>query len=179
LTSDVAERAAAPGLLAPVDSTARQIVGSFNFAAHNCFACGQLNVHGLRLVLHAAEGRCWTETSLSSMFEGWAGMTHGGIVSAILDEVMAWSLAGAGRFGFTARLEVDFKRPVPIDTPIRAEGWTSERRRRRFDTRGQLTDAASGVLLAEARAIYLAVPQEQDAALRARYDVRVVPRDAS
>lgn len=175
----MAERTAAPRLPAPIAPAARQIVGTFDFAAHNCFACGQLNFQGLQLVLHAVEDRCWTETSLSSRFEGWAGMTHGGIVSAILDEVMAWSLAGADRFGFTARLEVDFKRPVPIGTLIRAEGWTTERRRRRFDTRGEVTDVASGVLLAEASAIYLAVPQAEDAALRARYDVRAAPMDVS
>jgi acyl-coenzyme A thioesterase PaaI-like protein len=156
----------------------RQRVGRFEFAAHNCFACGQLNVGGLRLELHASGDRCWTETTLPTNFEGWQGITHGGIVSAILDEVMAWSLIGEDRLGFTARLEVDFRRPVPVNRAIRAEGWIEARRRRRFDTRATVTDILSGQVLAEGRAIYLGAPLEQEAALRERYDIRIVGDEA-
>ena len=155
----------------------RQRVGRFEFAAHGCFACGQLNVAGLRLELHAAGDRCWTDATLPAAFQGWEGITHGGIVSAILDEVMAWSLIGADRLGFTARLEVDFKRPVPVGRAIHAEGWITDRRRRRFDTQAQMTDATTGEVLAEARAIYLGAPVEQEAALRGRYDIRRVDED--
>jgi acyl-coenzyme A thioesterase PaaI-like protein len=155
----------------------RQRVGRFDFAAHACFACGQLNVHGLRLELHAQDERCWTETAIPRDFQGWEGITHGGVVSAVLDEVMAWSLIGADRLGFTARLEVDFRRPVPVATPIRAEGWIVDRRRRRFDTAARLTSVATGEVLAEARAIYLGAPLGQEAALRERYDIRVVDED--
>ena len=171
------------GDAAPTDAAARdaasnrQRVGRY-FAAHSCFACGQLNLGGLRLRLHAAGDRCWTEATLPRDFQGWEGITHGGVVSAILDEVMAWSLIGADRLGFTARLEVDFKRPVPVERAIRAEGWIVERRRRRFDTRAHITDVLSGEVLAEAQAIYLAAPREQEEALRERYDIRIVDEDA-
>lgn len=162
--------AAAPG--SALDAS-RQQVGRFDFAAHHCFACGQLNMAGVRLQLHAAGDRCWAETTLPARFQGWEGITHGGVVSAILDEVMAWSLIGADRLGFTARLEVDFKRPVPVERAIRAEGWIETQRRRRFDTRAEIRDVATGEVLAEARAIYLAAPRDQEAALRQRYDIRV------
>jgi acyl-coenzyme A thioesterase PaaI-like protein len=166
LTSEVAERAAAGAL--------RQRVGRYDFAAHGCFACGQLNVAGLHLELHAMGDRCWTEVALPARFQGWAGITHGGVVSAILDEVMAWSLIGADRLGFTARLEVDFRRPVPVERPIRAEGWIVQQRRRRFDTAARLADVETGEVLAEAAAIYLGAPLEQEAELRDRYDIRIV-----
>jgi acyl-coenzyme A thioesterase PaaI-like protein len=164
LTSEVAAR--------PVDRALRQRVGRFDFAAHGCFACGQLNVAGLRLDLHASDDRCWAEITLPATFQGWEGMTHGGVVSAIVDEVMAWSLIGVDRLGFTARLEVDFKHPVPIGRPIRAEGWITEQRRRRFNTAATITDSDTGQVLVEARAIYLAAPLEQESALRDRYDIR-------
>jgi acyl-coenzyme A thioesterase PaaI-like protein len=173
LTSDLATRVSEPTATAPT----RQRVGRFDFAAHACFACGQLNVHGLRLELHAQGDRCWTELAVPATFQGWEGITHGGVVSAILDEVMAWSLIGADRLGFTARLEVDFKRPVPVGRPIRAEGWVEDRRRRRFDTRAELRDLGTGKLLAEARAIYIGAPLDQEAAMRERYDIRIVDED--
>ncbi len=151
-----------------------QRVGRFEFAPHNCFACGQLNVSGMQLQLHAAGGRCWTELALPKRFEGWEGIAHGGVISAILDEVMAWSLIGEDSLGMTARLEVDFHRPVRVEQPIRAEGWIKDRRRRRFDTAAQLTDAVTGTVLADARAVYLGAPIEQQAEMRRRYRVRKV-----
>jgi hypothetical protein len=156
----------------------RQRMGPYSFVAHRCFACGQLNAAGLRLELHADGGRCWTETTIPAAFEGWEGITHGGIVSAIADEVMAWSLIGAQRLGFTARLEVDFRRPVPVDRQIRAEGWIEGHQRRRFDTRARITDSGTGEVLADARAIYLAARPAQEAALRERYDIRPAESDA-
>jgi acyl-coenzyme A thioesterase PaaI-like protein len=169
LTSEVAERSTA--------QRPRQRVGRFDFAAHECFACGQLNVAGLHLELHAAGDRCWTEIQLPARFQGWAGMTHGGIVAAILDEVMAWSLIGVERLGFTAHLEIDFRRPVPVERPIRAEGWIVERHRRRFDTAASIADLETGEVLAAARAIYLGAALEQDAQLRERHDIRIVGDD--
>ena len=167
--------AAAPRTLTTTETAQpRQRVGRFEFAPHNCFACGQLNVSGLQLQLHADEDRCWTDIALPRRFEGWDGIAHGGVVSAILDEVMAWSLIGQDRLGFTARLEVDFRRPVPIERGIRATGWITDRRRRRFDTAARLTDSATGEVLAEATAVYVGAPTAQEAQMRGRYSIRVV-----
>ena len=49
-------------------------------------------------------------------------------MSTILDEVMAWALVDHDIWGVTARMTVEFKRPVPIDRPIRAEGRVSRPR---------------------------------------------------
>ena len=72
-------------------------VRPFEVADHRCFACGSLNEHGIRLVLHVERGRSWTELELEPQFEGWAGIAHGGILCTILDEVMAWLQQ---RYGF-------------------------------------------------------------------------------
>ena len=47
----------------------------------------------------SAMAGAWTELVLDFRFEGWAGVTHGGIIAAILDEVMAWALVAAGQLG--------------------------------------------------------------------------------
>src|SRR5213592_3612209 len=138
-------------------------VGSkrFEFAPHNCFACGQLNAHGLQLRLHGDADRCWTELTLSSRFEGWEGIVHGGILAAILDEVMAWALVGQDSWGLTARLSIEFKRPVQIGQAIRAEGWMTEKRRRLLRTHGQILDGATGALLATGEAVYVAADERR------------------
>jgi acyl-coenzyme A thioesterase PaaI-like protein len=94
--------------------------GRFEFAAHNCFACGTLNAGGLGLVLHVEPGRAWVELALDRRFEGWEGTIHGGILCTVLDEVMAWALVGEDNWGVTARMAVEFKRPVGVGVPIRA-----------------------------------------------------------
>ena len=87
-------------------------------APHNCFACGTLNVHGLQLELHAADGLCWVELELAERFQGWEGIAHGGIVCTLLDEVMAWAVVDHDMWGVTARMSVEFKKPVPLGRPI-------------------------------------------------------------
>ena len=137
-------------------------------APHNCFACGTLNTHGLQLALHAADDECWTELVLDSRFEGWQGIAHGGIVSTILDEVMAWALVEHDLWGLTARMNIEFKKPVPIGAPIRGEGRVVSARRRVVEAEGVLRDAA-GTILATSTATYVAATDDRKAELKARY----------
>jgi len=145
---------------------------------HNCFACGELNVHGLQLKLHAGGDRCWTELTLPARFEGWEGIAHGGILCTILDEVMAWALVDHDVWGVTARMAVDFRRPVSIGMPIRAEGRVLEVRRRIVTAEGVILDPADGTVLARSEATYLAAPEARKAELKARYAFRIEADDA-
>jgi len=148
---------------------------TFELTPHNCFACGDLNERGLHLRLHLDEGRCWTKLTLGRDLEGWDGIAHGGILAAILDEVMAWALVATDAWGVTARLTVEFKRPVPVDRPIRAEGWLTEARRRLLRTEGRILDAETAELLTRGRAVYVAADAARKAELKRRYRFRLVP----
>jgi uncharacterized protein (TIGR00369 family) len=147
-------------------------VAPFDLVPHNCFACGTLNRHGLRLLLHVEPRRSWTELVADERFEGWAGMAHGGIVCTILDEVMAWALVGEDNWGVTARLNVDFKRPVPIGVRVRAEGEIVSSRRRIVETTATITRVDDGTILATARGTYLAADGARKRELRERYGFR-------
>ncbi|HJW22207.1 MAG TPA: PaaI family thioesterase [Candidatus Limnocylindrales bacterium] len=153
-------------------------VPGFQFEPHHCFACGELNEQGLRLVLHVTADGCWTETTLAPRFQGWESVAHGGIVTTLLDEVMAWSVIGRGTWGVTARISVAFRRPVPVGRPIRAEGVVVEDRRRTIRTSGRVLDAGTGEILAEGEGTFVAAPPEQLAQLKARYRLRPVADEA-
>jgi len=142
-------------------------------APHHCFACGELNEHGLHLALHIQDGRCWSELALDRRFEGWDGIVHGGILSTILDEVMAWALVADDQWGVTARLLVRYHQPVAVGRRIRAEGRVTERRRRVSRTAATIVDAATGELLASAEGVYVAADAERRAELQARYRIRL------
>jgi len=151
---------------------AQRIEERFAFEPHNCFACGTLNAGGLHLDLHVDGERCWADVAIPARFQGWDEIAHGGIVTTILDEVMAWSLVDSDNWGLTARLTVDFKRPVPLERPIRAEGWITQARRRLVTTAGQIIDAASGEVLATAEATYVAATDDRKQELKRRYGYR-------
>ena len=159
------------------EPASRQPLERFRFEPHHCFACGELNEYGLHLDLHVTPEGCWTELTLEPRFQGWESVAHGGIVCTLLDEVMAWSVIGQDTWGVTARLNVSFRRPVPVGRPIRAEGWVSESGRRLFRTAGRVLDPATGEVLAEGDATFIPAPPDQLAALKARYRLRRVSDD--
>ena len=149
--------------------------GSFEFEPHHCFACGELNEHGLQLQIHADSEGSWIETTLAPGFQGWDSVAHGGIVCTILDEVMAWSVIGRGTWAVTARLSVAFRKPIPTGRPIRAEGRVLEMHRRASRTEGIVLDAATGQVLATAEGTFIAVPATELERLKARYGMRRTP----
>ncbi|MGC8634342.1 MAG: PaaI family thioesterase [Candidatus Limnocylindrales bacterium] len=146
---------------------------------HGCFACGELNVSGLHLQLHAGAGVCWAEPTLDTRFMGWEGIAHGGIICTILDEVMAWALVDDDSWGVTARMSVDFRSPVPIGQRLRAEGRVVDRHRRLIRTEGRLLLAEAGTLLATAEATYVDAPPDRKAELKRLYEFRIEPGDGA
>ncbi len=143
----------------------------FRIRPHNCFACGELNEVGLHLRLNLEPGRCWTELEMPRRFEGWEGIIHGGILCTILDEVMAWALVQNDSWGVTARMSVDFRRPVTVGQRIRAEGRITASRRRIQVTAATIVDAETGVELATAEATYVAASDARKRELKERYGV--------
>ena len=146
---------------------------AFEIAPHNCFACGELNRHGLQLRMHLTPNGSWTEITLDERFEGWAGIAHGGILATLADEAMAWSLFSDDQLGLTASLAIEFRKPVPVGRALRAEGWITDRRRLRYDTAARVVDLTSGAVLAEATGVYVAAPPSRARELRAEYGIRV------
>ncbi|HTS15600.1 MAG TPA: PaaI family thioesterase [Candidatus Sulfotelmatobacter sp.] len=158
-------------------SEARGQVFRVEVAPHGCFVCGDLNDQGLHVALRVGGGRAWTELTLTARHEGWAGVIHGGILAALLDEVMGWALFQQDCWGVTADLGVRYKAPVRVGQRVRVEGWVTETHRRVFRARGQVLDAMTGDLLCTGEATYVAAPAAQKADLQARYQLRLVPLD--
>ncbi len=98
----------------------------------NCFACGTKNPYGLQLTFDYNNKRTVCEFVLPERFQGYPGIAHGGIVSTILDETMAYLLMKQNIFAVTGKLEVSFHRPVPINKPLIAEGYFPSGRQSRW-----------------------------------------------
>jgi uncharacterized protein (TIGR00369 family) len=179
--ADLDRSAAAPAGSHPADgpdATTRPAILSysdFRIRPHNCFACGELNEVGLHLQLNLEPERCWTELVMPRRFEGWEGIIHGGILCTVLDEVMAWALVVHDNWGVTARMSIDFRKPVTVGQSIRAEGWLKEAKRRIQITAGRIVDAETGAELATAEATYVAASESRKRELKERYGVAMGP----
>ena len=172
LPASAAEKATAPASGAEASvRTALLSYEDFRLRPHHCFACGELNEIGLHLQLNLEPGMCTTELTLPRQFEGWEGIVHGGILATILDEVMAWSLVANDNWGVTARMSIDFRKPVTVGRAIRAEGRIVEDRRRIQLTTGRIIDVATGAELATAEATYLAATESRKRELKRLYGV--------
>ncbi len=135
---------------------------------HGCFGCGEQNPIGLRLKFHRAGDDVQAHFIPKKVHEGYAAMMHGGIVSTLLDEAMSWAVIDRGHLAVTAKLEIEFKRPVPVTEPLLVIGRVTRDRRRLVEAAGELR-SASGDLLATASAVFMRVSDEQQRAWEGIY----------
>ncbi|MGC4107703.1 MAG: PaaI family thioesterase [Thermomicrobiales bacterium] len=139
---------------------------------HGCFGCGRLNDFGLQMEFREnPEGDgVWARVIPAPRFEGYMGVIHGGVVTAMLDEVMAWSLYRDDAWGMTAQMSVRFRKPVIVGEPVLAIGHIVTQRGRLYETRGELRRESDNVLLADATATFMRVSAAQADAWNQRYN---------
>jgi uncharacterized protein (TIGR00369 family) len=107
------------------------------------------------------EGRVVAHFTGKEEHQGYPGVMHGGIVTALLDEVIARvAIAQDLLWGVTAKLEVRFRRPVPLGQPLTLVGEMTRLRSRTLEARGEIR-LEDGTVAAEAEGVYIRLPQEE------------------
>ncbi|MFF3377467.1 PaaI family thioesterase [Streptomyces sp. NPDC002680] len=71
--------------------------------------------------------------------EGPPGYGHGGMSAMLLDELMGWACAAAGMPGMTVSLQTRYRRPVPLQTPLRVYARVTGVEDRRISVSGTIT----------------------------------------
>lgn len=148
--------------------------GERAYGSRGCIVCGRENPAGLKVSYHAAGGRSHAAVTPPGRFQGFDGTLHGGIITGLLDDAMWYAAYSAGMFTMTAELTVRFKKPVPVERPLRLEGRLVSRRGRLAEMAAELRDGA-GEVLAEASAKFLAVPEEMRQRLGPATAIRARP----
>ncbi len=129
-----------------------------------CFVCGLENPVGLHLNFYkTGPGEVTVNFTPSEHYQGYPGVLHGGIVASILDEAAGRAHMGIfpPRFMFTAKLEVKYRKNIPIGKPLKIVGKAGK-------DRGRMAEGWSGIynqegeLLAEANALLVDVPNPPD-----------------
>jgi uncharacterized protein (TIGR00369 family) len=127
-----------------------------------CFACGGANSRGMHLAFEQDDGakRIRGSFRVPREYQGGAGFVHGGIIATLLDEVMAKVSRFAKDHCVTAKLNVEYLRPVPVDADLVVEGWELKRNERDRFRQGEIRNA-SGVVLARGRGHFVEIGKER------------------
>ena len=121
-----------------------------------CAVCGDPAVNPATLAVRWS----WNEETRrvggtfmpSHLHAGYLGTLHGGILSALFDECLAWvSAVERGRYCMTGELTVRFKAPALLGERMELTGWTLEGWGRYLRAAGE-AKSASGVVTATASA---------------------------
>lgn len=124
-----------------------------------CFGCGEDSPHGLHVRVVAGHGMdVHGEFEVTEHHQGAPGLAHGGLLSAAFDETLGalnWLLATPA---VTARLEVDFRRPVPVGTVLHIDAEILAVKGRKIYSRavGHL-NSPDGEVAVTAAALFLSV----------------------
>ncbi len=123
--------------------------------ARHCFVCGPDNPIGLRLHFEVEGGRCSGEFTSRPEHVGFDGVTHGGIVFAVLDDAMANWFFLQGARGYTARAEVRYRAPMPVGATARIECELLKRKGRLVQLQARAFDHSADTVFAESEASFM------------------------
>ena len=129
---------------------------------YNCFACGTENPMGLNLEFYAEGDKVCSEITLGKYHVGWADITHGGIISTLLDEVMSWTILYFKRIFFvTRKMELKYIKPVSTGVPLLVTGSIrpNSSNGKIITVRGELRDENNN-LLAKSRGEFVEIDRE-------------------
>ena len=125
----------------------------------NCMICGMENPFSLKAPFYILDdGSVASVFTFKSVHQSYPDRTHGGMVSALLDELMGRALwvDEPEMFGVTTTLNITYRKPTPLDTPIKARAYLTFNSARGMTAKGQIFDMNDN-LLVEGNAKYFKV----------------------
>ena len=135
-----------------------------------CYACGVENPAGLHLHFYEDDdGRVVVHFTPADVYQGYPGVLHGGIICTLLDETIGRALLRDDYWAVTGKLEVRFRKPVPVGKPITVIGEVVRASRRAVEGHGEI-HLADGTVAVEAKALYVRLPDAQVEQMKSTVD---------
>ncbi|MCY4527865.1 MAG: PaaI family thioesterase [Chloroflexi bacterium] len=104
-----------------------------------CFACGPRSPYGLKLHMEREGDRVVAKFTAMDEYQGFPGYLHGGITTALLDEVMSRvSIITHNRWSITAGIDIQFRKPVFIGQEVTATAEHVETNMRMVTAKAEL-----------------------------------------
>jgi len=125
----------------------------------NCFVCGNKNEYGLKVDFFYDKGVSRAEYVAGEKFQGYKDLLHGGIISALLDEVMIKAVIAKGVLAVTVEIEVKFIKPVKIGERLLLEGKVTGEQKKIFTVEGTVSNS-KGEIVATGKGKFFKVTEE-------------------
>ncbi len=126
-----------------------------------CFVCGRENPIGLHMHFYTdADGCVRADYLPHEEHQGFPGVMHGGLVTTMLDELIGRTAIASDMWCMTAKLEIRFRKPIPIGEPLKLKGAIVKKSSRLLEGRGEIR-LSDGTLAVEAVGTYLKIPDAQ------------------
>jgi len=134
--------------------------------SRHCFVCGLENPVGMHLHIYEVEpGMVESQYIAPDHFQGYPGVLHGGMVAALIDEISGRAHMGGDpqnpRFMFTGKLEVKYRKNVPIGKLLKIVGKATKSKGKIAEAWGGFYDGETNELLAEGTVMNINVPEGQ------------------
>lgn len=140
----------------------RPIKNIFAVNEYNCFGCSPTNEIGLQLQFFENGDYIETQWTPTKNYEGYPSVTHGGILSTLIDEVAAWVMyIKAECAGVTSRMSLRYRKPAPSDNgDLFLRGKIKQTARNLCYIDVQLMDS-TGEVCTEAEVVYFLFSKEK------------------
>jgi uncharacterized protein (TIGR00369 family) len=118
----------------------------------NCMICGERNPWSLNLCFQADDSDVISaQFQGHPRFQGYDGILHGGMISALLDAAMTQCLFHHGVQAVTADLHVRFVKPAPCEALLELRSWLLSVRSPLYRVAAHLVHEEQTVAKAEAK----------------------------
>lgn len=116
------------------------------------------------LVADPEQQKVYGEVFFGRAYEGAPGCVHGGYVAAVFDEALGMATVFSGKPGMTGWIKVSYRKPTPLETPLRVIARMDDLEGRKIHTSAELF--AGDLLVAEATGLFISIPAQKFADLR-------------
>lgn len=123
--------------------------------ANQCFVCGPGNPIGLHLTFEIVDEVCVSRFTPAEHHCGYDGVTHGGLIFSVLDDVMANWLFLKGLKAFTAKCDIRYRDALPTGTAVRLEGRCLKQKGRLTQMQGLMIREDNSDVVAETVASFM------------------------
>lgn len=104
-----------------------------------CLLCGENNPHSLGLTFQCLEdGRVTARFKGRPNLQGYNGILHGGVTSALLDAAMTHCLFHRKVTAVTAELNVRYLHEIPYSSELELSAWLEKEKRGLYMLQGEI-----------------------------------------
>ncbi|MBN1834933.1 MAG: PaaI family thioesterase [Spirochaetales bacterium] len=130
----------------------------------SCLVCGMRNPLGLKGAFYELDnGELLCTFVPAEEHQSYPGRLHGGIAAAILDETIGRAIMMGTEeevWGVTAEFTIRYRKPIPLEAPLRVVARITRRGGRVFEGTGEIL-LEDGSVAAEGEGRYIRMPLER------------------